>query len=208
MNNEKLPEWKRLLRGGFAYEAAPFAAHPLDKKRATRMFHLALHEGVSIEEIKEEARAYLLSRGIDPQAADDEVKEVKSFCNSFKISKPKKTAWLVSWEYVADDVSPIEDRVIAIVDPRISIKSVQEFVYQFHMANNYSLSEKLYYSTRRRKNPYPAEINNPRRDTRIPSTITCGHNPFILAKIVYNLQLVEGPDSSLSLMWDKSQKQA
>lgn len=27
-------DWKNLLAGGFAYLTAPFAGHPLDKKRA------------------------------------------------------------------------------------------------------------------------------------------------------------------------------
>lgn len=67
---------------------------------------------------------------------------------------------------------------------RRSSTSVAHFVEQLHISKSYSLAEKLHYSVKPKDNPYPAIISNERL-----ATITCGHNPWVEAKMVRNISL-------------------
>ena len=83
-------EWKRLLAGGFAFQTAPFTAHPLDAKRARKMFFASIRADASIDDIKNEASAYLTKLNYSANAAKAEVSEVERFVRGIKPTTKNK----------------------------------------------------------------------------------------------------------------------
>lgn len=65
------PEWKRLLRISFGLVDRIFCTHPLERERAREMLAEVLRTGVSLTEVEEEARRFLLAEG----CGRDHVKE-------------------------------------------------------------------------------------------------------------------------------------
>jgi hypothetical protein len=93
-----------------------------------------------------------------------------------------KSAWLVTW----DGTSGVpEDRVVAILNYRMSASSVKEFVELLYVTLNYTPREKLLYANNPRDNPYPATIT-------VFQKISCGANPSLYARQVTGLKVVDG----------------
>ena len=71
--------WQSLVPGAFAGMTAPFGIHPNDNKRATRMFHAALRAGATLDDVVNEASAYLAKQGFSSLAIPEELQRIKSF---------------------------------------------------------------------------------------------------------------------------------
>lgn len=89
-------------------------------------------------------------------------------------------AWLVTWEWIGDHAKR-DEKIAAILNPRLSETKVKEIVELLYMQEGYSLSEKLTCALHKKRNPYPANIEY--SHGRWP-TINCGHNPFLRAEPV------------------------
>ena len=203
---EKEPDkqdWRHLLAGGFAFMDAPFASHPLDAKRARRMCFAAMRDGVSLEEIKQAAADYLDSHSWNPATIPKQIKSVERFVRSIKPARKKKSAWLITWEHANSENSNTSGQVIAIRDGRSSSKKIKDFVEQHYIAVNYSLFEKMHYSSHRKDNPYTAEYIPLPDGVGWLARIHCGHNPFIYARLVRNLRLYDDDEGGIVLDWDK-----
>lgn len=74
--------WKDKLRGGFAYMTAPFAVHPNDEERAGAMLDLVKQEGVTLDDVLQEARAYLLEKKVKQEYIEEQLDRVRAFCKS------------------------------------------------------------------------------------------------------------------------------
>jgi hypothetical protein len=95
------------------------------------------------------------------------------------------SAWVVTWEKFGRHVKkPCE--IAAILNPRIGHQRVKELVELLYVNQVFTLSEKIGYSMNKRFNPYPAEYGST-KGIRWTGIITCGHNPFLEAKLVKNL---------------------
>ncbi len=97
--------------------------------------------------------------------------------------KPRKIkAWLVTWEPIGNHCKG-HDKVAAILNPRLSAARVRAFVEILYVNTCYSLSERMAYVANKKKNPYPAKFVD---IDGVPWTaeIHCGHNPFLLARLV------------------------
>jgi hypothetical protein len=196
--------WRRLLRGGFAFESAPFAVHPLDQERARRMYYFALRAGASPKDILAEAKQYLENEvGLKDVADDNEqLKRVEQFLRQFKLVTKKHAAWLVFWNSMPAPDQVTDSPIVAILDARKSIERIADFVEQTYMASCYSLGEKIHYASRRKDNPYRANVNFNKEQQKFIG-ITCGHNPWLEARMVRNLRLAIDPESRQLLTWNR-----
>lgn len=194
-------DWQHYLAGGFAFMDAPFGSHPLDEKRARKMYFAALRERVTLDEIKAAAADYLKKRSWNPSLIPEQIRRVERFVKSVNPTQTKKSAWLITWETIGEELTYAE-RFIAIRDGRTSIEKIQEFVEQFYISTKYSLAEKMHYSSHRKDNPYPARTFAQPGNKYMLGGITCGHDPFILARYVKKLKIYIDDDGEQALSWE------
>jgi hypothetical protein len=115
-----------------------------------------------------------------------------------------RKAWLVTWESAGDHgwealtVSEAEriHRVAAILSPRLSVPRVADMVTLLYARAAYTLREQAHYATTRGHKPYPA------RQDPWWAYVTCGHNPWLYARVVSNLR-PETDDPRSVLIWDE-----
>lgn len=187
--------WKRLIPGCFASETAQFGIHPCDGKRAKEMFHKAMRDGARPEDILVEVERYLKSRGVNENDVNEELTLIKRFAaNPMKKTK-MKSAWLITKEG-----TEISGEVVAILNYRKSADYVRELIENLYIRENYSLHEKFTYARSRKNNPYPAEFVR-FNDARWLNCITCGHNPYLLARLVHDLVIIADDLGNDRLEW-------
>lgn len=197
-------DWRHWLRGGFAFESANFAVHPCDAERAQRSFFMAHRAAVSLQNVAEEARAYLLSIDCKKDLVSEQVDRVQSYFNSIKVSGNSKKAWLVFWNGSENFVKDQTSNLVFAFDPRVSQEAVCKFVEQHYQAVEYSPREKVYFSTRKTKNPYRCQADFG-RDRRILAYI-CGHNPWLEARFCYEIIVAELPDGTQIASWQRDSR--
>ena len=182
-------DWKKLIPGGFAGMEAPFGVHPNDHERAERMFHHALCQGATMKEIIKEAEKHLATQGCAKGHISYQVNLIKSFKKNPYYKKNFGKAWLITWEGTSVD-EDITKRIVSIQNSRLSSDKIKKYMEQFYIDHSYSLFEKLTYKNNKKNNPYKAEyikIDGHSWQGRI----TCGHNPFLLGRLVSNLRYLE-----------------
>lgn len=160
---------------------------------------MALRAGATRQQVLDEARSYLAETiRSNPQEVERMVRSVDRFMKRLDRATRKKAAWVVFWNGPA--VRRGEESIVAVLDPRKSQERVRDFIEQTYASANYSLTEKIRLATNRKDNPYPARMNvDP--DYRLVS-ITCGHNPWLEARWVKNVRLVEDSEGHQRLTWD------
>lgn len=189
--------WREQIPGAFAFQTAPFAVHPLDERRAIKMFHAALRAGATEADIVAEASAYLASQHCPADEIERQIARIRSF-------KPRPTskvrssrAWLVTLESMDQPAV-----VISVFKAQRSADFVREYMEQYYIDTFYSAQEKLLYAQSRKNNPYPATFE--KLDGVLwQGRITCGHNPFLYGRLVLKLRIVAG-DQGDRLTWEES----
>jgi len=63
----------------------------------------------------------------------------------------------------------------------------------------YGIGERMYYALHRRKNPYKAKYVD--STAQWPPVIDCGHNPFLMAHLVEDLQVETHDDWTETATW-------
>jgi len=110
-------------------------------------------------------------------------------------AKPRKrrgvTAWLVTWECSGDHAKR-EDRIAAVLNPRLFGTRVKEIIEFLYMNNCYTLRERLDYALHPRRNPYPARFGTLEGHHPWEGQVHCGHNPFLFARMVDELVIDDG----------------
>ena len=84
-----------------------------------------------------------------------------------------KSAWVVTWK----GTSRVSEDAVAILNYRMSARSVQDFVELLYASLIYSPRDKLLVAKNRKANPYRATMTLFQR-------IDCGDNPFLYARLV------------------------
>src|SRR6266852_1987678 len=105
---------------------------------------------------------------------------MKSTRTTRKSDAEVKSAWVVTWEGTTD----IPDNPVAVLNYRMSASSVQDFVELLYASLTYGPRDKLLVARNRKANPYPATMNLFQR-------IDCGDNPFLHARLVSDLKMVD-----------------
>lgn len=193
--------WKAKVPGCFAGMTAPFGGHPCDRKRAEKMLRLALCEGATFEAVIREARRWLKQQGVTKESIEQQVQRIKQFQPNPFPKRKLGAAWLVTWEGTSPPKRQ-RDRIVSVLGYRTSSRRVLEYIEQLYIDRFYSLHEKITYARHRADNPYPAEytrVNGVQWAVRI----TCGHNPFLLARPVKNLALHQEANGEEVLTWDE-----
>ena len=108
-------------------------------------------------------------------------------------------AWLITWQSAGDHVV-VDQKVASILNPRLSGGEVRKRVEQLYADSKYSPYERLEYVKKPGENPYPAEFVSLRR-VRFEGRITCGHNPYLLARKVNELRVVTDEEGRETLEW-------
>lgn len=111
-------------------------------------------------------------------------------------------AWLITLEGTSEGI-PIHKKVLSILPPRSPSNRVREFVEQLYVDQFLLPNERIAYLKNRRNLAYPAEIDTI-NGTQV-SRITCGHNPFIIARPVQNLKIVTDEQGIETFSWEKRQ---
>jgi hypothetical protein len=108
-------------------------------------------------------------------------------------------AWLVTWEWVGDHAKRA-DVIAAVLNPRLSTKRVRDIVELLYANEYYSLRERMACARDRRTNPYPAVFGSV-DGVQWPGQITCGHNPFLFARLVDDLQPARDEGGAEQATW-------
>lgn len=177
--------WKELVAGGFAGMTAPFGVHPIDKRRASRMLHAANVQGASLDQVVAEALRHLRRQGVTGDLLREEERRIRTFSPNPMAKTKMSRAWLVTLEEMEK-----KSKVVSVFRAQRSAEKVREYMEQWYIDKYYDLQSKLVYAKSVRHNPYPAEFE--RLDgVQWQGRITCGHNPFLLGRIVLNLQVFQ-----------------
>jgi hypothetical protein len=103
-------------------------------------------------------------------------------------------AWLITWEWMADSAA-VADEVAAILNPRWSgarVAGIVEFLYAKCTA---TASELAAYAGRPARNPYRANQD-------FNCHITCGHHPWLHARLVDDLAVSRDPETGIeTIAW-------
>ncbi len=114
------------------------------------------------------------------------------------------TAWLVTWAWIGDHAKR-ENEIVTVLSRRLSPERVSEILEILYGNEYYNLEERVSFAKNRKSNPYPAQYDDiggiPWRDR-----ILCGHNPFLVARLVDNLYVTRDADGREYLKWEERQK--
>lgn len=107
-------------------------------------------------------------------------------------------AWLITWEWMGNHAKP-KEKVVDVLDPRLPPERVRWFVELLYHRDAL-LSEKISWRLRRRLQPYPATFAT-LEGTQWRYDITCGHNPWLRARLVDNLVIDADADGKETATW-------
>jgi hypothetical protein len=105
-----------------------------------------------------------------------------------------KSAWLITWESLSEHLQK-DNKIASILNYRRSWQQVQRHVEWLYVNSEYSLSERLAYAKSVKNNPYPSMHER--------GHITCGHDPFLLARKVRNLHVENDSNGQEHLKWEE-----
>lgn len=108
-----------------------------------------------------------------------------------------KSAWLITWEWIGDHAK-VENKVVCILDFRYSYMKISRFLEWIYIGSRFALYEQIAFVKNRDCNPYHVEYGlietRASKESGLPSSTTFtgkmvyGNNPFLYARIVYDLQ--------------------
>jgi hypothetical protein len=113
-------------------------------------------------------------------------------------------AWLITWNKSGNH-EQMDNTIAAILNYSLPAEKVREIVELLYVDRYASLSERLAYARDRKNNPYPAECNTT-DGVSVNTGITCGHDPWLYARIVDNIILNIAIDGKESLSWKEREK--
>lgn len=111
--------------------------------------------------------------------------------------KKKKgvSAWLILWDGTSENQTP-KDKVAAILNPRLTSSDIAKIAELLYANASYTYSERIDFATRK-WNPYPTQYNGWKGE------ITCGHNPFLEAFLVDDLQVITDKNGKEKIIFKK-----
>ena len=113
------------------------------------------------------------------------------------ITSKSKKAWLITWEWHGEH-NEKTDKIVRIINYRFSDSTVRDIVEQIYVDSEYSLLERLQYIK-----SYKNKRSIPDR-TRIRNFhINCGYNPYLWARLVKNIKVVD-EDGKENLEWEET----
>ena len=198
--SRKRREAKRAYFEGFmAIMETPFAAHPSNERRTRKMVYLSKVHKISLKEILQEAEIYWTSKGQNKALIQEQLDRTKRYYKSIEFKKNKKSAWIIYWNYAEKKFD--QSHIIAIFDSRNSNRCIESFIIHHYLAHQGTLEEKVYFSSHIKEYPYKVEYEKI-NGVKWSGSMSCGHNPFITARIVRNLCLSYKDKDDEIIHWD------
>lgn len=199
----EMTSWQSLIPGCFAFECAPFGQHDSDEECAIRMFHLALNQKANMRQVIEEAIKYLESRKTTDEMIEEQLKLIKAFkyipfANNLIMPK----AWVVTWEDPENKTTRLSSDIIAVFRSTTAADKIEDFVEHYYNSSNYSLLEKVIYAKNKDLNPYRVKRLQ-EQGGKLSGKMTCGNNPYILARIVHDLAVKVEDAGNESITWEE-----
>jgi hypothetical protein len=103
-------------------------------------------------------------------------------------------AWLVTWEWLSNEAT-VADHIAAILNSRWSIQRVAQTVEFLYIKGTACASDMAAYARRSTSQPYRVEGD-------FNGRMTCGHNPWLFARLVSNLKVSIDPETRLeTIAW-------
>lgn len=164
------------------------------------MFHAALNAGATLEDILGEADRFLRKQGCTEDCIAEQKHRIRQYPHDPRKKLKSKRAWLISWQG-----TNFKEEIVAILNSRKSAETVAHFTEQYYIASSYSLSEKITYAKSSKDNPYRVEFDEI-NGVQWTGRMTCGHNPFLVARMVTNLSVTTDGDGYEELVWEEPQK--
>jgi hypothetical protein len=118
-----------------------------------------------------------------------------------KSVRPMRRAWILTWEWSGDHAA-VDDPIVTVVSWRWSAERVRDFVEQLYAISKYNWAERFNIARSARRNPYRAEFGKHGNAT-YSERISCGHNPWLSARMVADVQVVRETDGSETLAWSE-----
>jgi hypothetical protein len=111
--------------------------------------------------------------------------------------------WLIMWEWVGEHAK-VENKCVDIISRRLEIDSVKAHVLRLHNFLECSLAERA--AMARYNDPqepaYEPQVHWPKDRSNGPE-IHCGHNPFLVARLVKNLTVLRDAKTGKELVnWE------
>ena len=119
-------------------------------------------------------------------------------------ARPLNTAWLISREWIGDHVH-VDQPVVATLDSRRSGEHVRQFAERLYCSTKFGIEEKVRVAGDAIANPYPAKVMQV-KGASCHGVITCGHSPYLLARLVRNVRVFVDSEGSERLEFEKVPK--
>ena len=104
-----------------------------------------------------------------------------------------KTGWLITWEW-GNDAKAVVDKVITIINHRRGGDSISNLIEIIYDINTSNIAELGSYAKDKAYRPYKSK-------SHFNGTITCGSNPFIMARKVKNIEISVNNDQKEVIKW-------
>jgi hypothetical protein len=105
-------------------------------------------------------------------------------------------AWLITWEW-SGEAAAVADKVIGILNSRWPTERVSRIIEFLYNHCTSTVNEMAIYARSPNKNPYRAK-----RDFN--SQITCGHHPWLWARLVDNLEVTVNTQTNIeTISWNE-----
>jgi hypothetical protein len=104
-----------------------------------------------------------------------------------------KSAWLITWE-CGNDSAEVIDKVITIINHRKGKDFVLNLVEVLYSISNSNLKEIGICAKDKAHNPYKSKYD-------FNGNITCGANPFIMARKVKNIEITTNSQDKEVISW-------
>lgn len=123
-----------------------------------------------------------------------------------KIPKEKnyiKKAWVIFWESIGEHKRINEDeKVVAILNCRFSGERIRFLVQQIYTTLWATQSEKVSFINDPECNPFRAQFGH-RGSIPCQNIVRAGHNPFLCARLVQNLRVIDLGNGKEKVEWDE-----
>ena len=96
-------------------------------------------------------------------------------------------AWLITWEW-ASDSGAVFDRIAAVLNPRLAIRTVMEHVEFLYALSTSSVENLAAYARNRKNNPYPAQLE-------VSGHVICGAHPWLRAQGVKDFKVASDDET-------------
>ena len=108
-------------------------------------------------------------------------------------------AWLVTWEWMAPHAEVV-NKIAAVINSRRSERFVADMVEHIYAHSNYNMKELLDIVKVPKRNPYKATRGEIIHGVPHGDRITCGHHPWLYARIVTDLTATTDKETALEII--------